>query len=214
MLFVFCTNLKNIHPFCFPCASFVCEGRKEYSHLIIATLIFPSSCFCGFLLVVESVFDVALLSWNSAYVCDLLIEGCACRLVLYKTMKRSIFMHTSVLATAESAFVFTLYHIPLLLTPTSLHCALIPPRLSGFHPFTHSFLRGCDLCYVASLYIQLILRTKGCVCLGSSGRGGRQRDALKLSHRYKNQQRIGKYGLRNAGVRVGSSYRNDTHELM
>lgn len=70
-----------------------------------------------------------------AYACDLHIEGCSCRLVLYETMKPGVFMHMSVLATAASACVFTSYHTPLLLAPASLHCALIPPRLSGLPLF-------------------------------------------------------------------------------
>lgn len=116
---------------------------------------FSKLMFCvDFRRLFKSVLDVALLYRSAASVCDLHIEGCVCRLLLYETMKHSVFMHMSVLNTAESACVFNSYHTLLLLTPTSLRCALIPPRLSIFPLFTHSFLWGCDLCYTASLYIQ------------------------------------------------------------
>lgn len=129
-----------------------------------------------------------------AYACDLHIEGCSCRLVLYETMKPGVFMHMSVLATAASACVFTSYHTPLLLAPASLHCALIPPRLSGlplFFFFYPQFPLGMWL-MLHCLFVhtaQVTPRTEGSVCLGSSGSGERQRGTLELSHRYKNQQR-------------------------
>lgn len=71
-----------------------------------------------------------LLSRSVVYACDLRTEGCASRLVFYQTMKHGVFMHTSLLA---AAYVFTLDLTLLLLTPTSLLSALIPPYLS-FYP--------------------------------------------------------------------------------
>ncbi len=47
-----------------------------------------------------------------------------------------------------AACVFSSYHTPLLLTPTSLHCALILPRLPGFPLLTR--VSSGDVTYATS----------------------------------------------------------------
>lgn len=120
-------------------------------------------------------------------------------------MKHSVFMHMSVLTTTESACVFTSYHTPLLLTPTSSHWALIPPQLPGFPLFTHSSLWGWDL------YI---------LCIHSTGnnKDGRQCMSWKsvipvaVSQVWKPAEKKVNMDYYTARGCEGSRYRNNTHE--
>lgn len=186
----FFAPFSNWPPFSipFPRASFVFEKRAGKNTLIWSSppSIFPSSCYAW----------IAVGCLKCFWHCLVILEHCVlvwspyrrlclCRLVLYEMMRRSVFMHMPVLAIAERACGFTSYHTSLLLTPTSLHCALIPPHPFGFPLFYPHFPLGMWL-MLHRLFVhtaQVTLRIGGCVCLGSFGRRERQRQALKLSHR-------------------------------
>lgn len=146
------------------------QGRQEYSPLItlhpqFSKLVF--ACFC-FWLFKEF---LTLLSRSVVYACDLRTEGCASRLVFNQTMKHGVFMHTSLLA---AAYVFTLDLTLLLLTPTSLLSALIPPYLSFYPLFPPGMWLMLHRLFVHTA--QVSLRIDGSVFLGSSGSGERQRE--------------------------------------
>lgn len=213
-----CSGSQNIHPFLSvsPRASFVFQMRAGENTLIWSS---PPSMFqahasayvpvgCLKCLLTPPCYPGAL-----AYACDLHIEGCSCRLVLYETMKPSVFMHTSVLAMAASACVFTSYHTPLPLTPTSLHCALIPPRLSGLpyltlFSFIYFFVPTVPCGNVT--YATLPLCTCGtgntedrrqCLSWFFREQGKTKRNPGAVSQVQKtSREKKGKYGLLTAGV--------------
>lgn len=135
-------------------------------------------------------------------------------LVLYEMMKRSVFMHMSVLATAERAcFHFVSYFTPPY--PHIITLCFNPSPALWFPSFYPQFPLGMWL-VLHRLFVhtaQVTLRIGSCVCLGSSGKRKRQRQALKLSHRYKNQQRKCKYGLLHGMRHVGSRQQAEGTEI-
>lgn len=154
----------------FPCESFICETRagKNTLRWSLSTLNFLSLCLRVFAFGCLKSF---LLSCSVVYACDLRTEGCASRLVFYQTMKHGVFMHTSLLA---AAYVFTSDLTLLLLTPTSLLSALIPPHLSFYPLFPPGMWLMLHRLFVHTA--QVSLRIDGSVFLGSSGSGERQRE--------------------------------------
>ena len=217
-----CSGSQNIHPFL--SVSLVCLLCFKWgqARILSSDHLHPRCSKLMFCVYPCWMFKVPLTlpcyPGALAYTCDLHIEGCSCLLVLYETMKPGVFMHMSVLATAASACVFTSYHTPLLFTPASLHCALIPPRLSGlplfFFFFTHNAHSECILCYTACLYI--LHRThngqKAVSVLVLQGAGKDKEEPRSCLTGTKTSREKGKYGLLMAGVCVGSRYRNNTHK--
>lgn len=188
-LFFFLLLSENVHLFClFPLCIFLFEMRAGRNTLIWSSppSIFQTHVFCW----------IAVGCLKCFWRCLVILEHCGCDWSPYRRACVSACSLWNNETQCIYAYVCSrmCFHFVSDSTPPYPH--IITPRFNPSPPlcfpsFYPQFPLGMWL-VLHRLFVhtaQVTLRIEGSACLGSSGSGERQREALELSHRYKNQQR-------------------------